>query len=51
MGFDIEIVSGQEIDMERDLKGCSMYVKPGIGVWYVEVERDTEIWQQRLYLR
>ncbi|KAI1372086.1 cytochrome P450 [Hypoxylon crocopeplum] len=39
--FDLEMVSGQEVDMDRDLRGWGMFQKPEVRVKFVPVAQKT----------
>jgi cytochrome P450 len=40
--FDLEMVSGQQVDMDRDLRGWGMYEKPEIRVKFLVVREKVE---------
>ncbi|TVY78282.1 Cytochrome P450 monooxygenase radP [Lachnellula suecica] len=40
--FDLEMVSGQQVDMDRDLRGWGMYEKPEIRVKFLAVKGKME---------
>ncbi|KAI1248554.1 hypothetical protein MGN70_009753 [Eutypa lata] len=40
--FDLEMVPGQNVDMDRDLRGWGMYQKPEIYVRFVSVAQNAE---------
>lgn len=39
--FDLEIIKGQHLDMDRDLRGWAMYVKPDLRVRFTPVRHKT----------
>ncbi|RYP69623.1 hypothetical protein DL769_005243 [Monosporascus sp. CRB-8-3] len=41
--FDLEMVSGQQIDMDRDLRGWGMYEKPEVCVRFIPVAQKEEV--------
>ncbi|KAK5992617.1 Cytochrome P450 monooxygenase TwmD [Cladobotryum mycophilum] len=41
--FDLEMTAGQQIDMDRDLRGWGMYKKPDVRVRFVPIEREVEV--------
>lgn len=38
--FDLEMLPGQDVEIDRDMKGWGMYVKPEVRMRFVPVERD-----------
>jgi cytochrome P450 len=38
--FDLEMVAGHEIDLNKEMKGWGMYVKPEIRLRFVPVSRE-----------